>query len=56
VLADELDGEIASIPLVEYAKTHDNLVITPHIGGRTIDAQKKAHLRTVRKVVEFFDV
>jgi len=32
---DVLTGEpdTASDPLVEYARTHDNLLITPHIGG-----------------------
>jgi D-3-phosphoglycerate dehydrogenase len=25
-------------PILEYARTHDNLVLTPHIGGSTVDA------------------
>ncbi len=53
---DVLDGEftpgfekeIADNPLVCYAKTHDNVLITPHIGGSTMDAW---HL-TQRKVIE----
>jgi D-3-phosphoglycerate dehydrogenase len=44
---DVLDGEpdTARHPLVEYARTHDNLVITPHIGGMSPDA--------LRYVLEF---
>jgi phosphoglycerate dehydrogenase-like enzyme len=37
---DVLTGEpeIESHPLVEYARTHDNLLITPHCGGYSRDA------------------
>ena len=37
---DVLEGEpdIAGHPLVEYARRHQNLVITPHIGGFSPDA------------------
>lgn len=37
---DVLQGEpaIGSHPLVEYAQTHENLIITPHIGGFSPDA------------------
>jgi D-3-phosphoglycerate dehydrogenase len=39
---DVLDGEpdIQRHPLVEYARSHDNLLITPHIGGFSPDAVK----------------
>lgn len=53
VLAHELDGKIANEPLVRYARTHKNLIITPHIGGYTYDAQKKAYLHTVHKLMAF---
>lgn len=36
VLASEPDT--AADPLIEYARTHDNLLITPHIGGFSPDA------------------
>jgi phosphoglycerate dehydrogenase-like enzyme len=43
---DVFDGEFAAgfaerfsgHPLLQYAREHDNLIITPHIGGSTIDA------------------
>ena len=42
VLSDELvEGEIKS-PLIDYAKTHDNLIITPHMAGLTFDSEEKA--------------
>lgn len=53
VLANELDGKIRDEPLVRYARRHDNLIITPHIGGCTCDAQAKSFLHTARKLIEF---
>lgn len=37
---DVLDGEpdIANHPMVQYARSHDNLLITPHCGGFSPDA------------------
>ena len=54
VLANELDAPAAADPLVEYARQHDNLIVTPHVGGFTYDAQEKAFAQTARKVVSFF--
>ena len=51
VLANELDGRISSDPLVRYARTHANLIITPHVGGCTLDAQEKSFLHTARKLI-----
>jgi len=40
---DVIDGEwndnLSSHPLIQYANSHDNLVITPHIGGVTLESQ-----------------
>jgi D-3-phosphoglycerate dehydrogenase / 2-oxoglutarate reductase len=54
VLANELDGRTDPDPLVDYARQRDNLVITPHVGGVTYDAQEKAFAQMARKVVAFF--
>lgn len=42
---DVIDGEPnvgADHPLVAYARHHDSLLITPHLGGNTIDSLAKA--------------
>jgi D-3-phosphoglycerate dehydrogenase len=39
--------------LIEYARTHDNLIITPHIGGATQESVEKADLFIARKIGEF---
>jgi len=41
-------------PLIRYAKTHDHLIITPKIGGCTIDAWEKAERRIVDLIIEEF--
>jgi len=41
VLADEDARGMADHPLVAYARDHDNLIITPHIGGCTFESMTK---------------
>jgi D-3-phosphoglycerate dehydrogenase len=52
VLTQEPD--IANHPLVEYARAHDNLIITPHIGGYSPDALRYVLSFSCRRIVEFF--
>jgi D-3-phosphoglycerate dehydrogenase len=40
-------------PLIEYARTHDNLILTPHIGGATQESVEKADLFLANKLGEF---
>lgn len=49
---DVLDGEpdIADHPLARYAQTHDNLLITPHIGGFSPDAVRRVCQRAAEKI------
>lgn len=56
VLADEasIRPEV-SHPLIEYARTHDNLIITPHIGGASQEAIEKADLFLVEKTRRFLN-
>lgn len=55
---DVLDGEwrtdLAEHPLIEYARTHENLLITPHIGGVALEAQQMALQHITRKLFAFF--
>ena len=53
---DVLTGEpdISANPLVEYAKTHDNLLISPHCGGYSPDAVNIVCRRAAEKIVDYF--
>lgn len=53
---DVLNGEpdIADHPLVEYSRAHDNLIITPHIGGFSPDAVKHVLTFSCGRIVEYF--
>ncbi len=39
-------------PLIEYARTHDNLLVTPHIGGSTLDAWNLTERFTIERLKE----
>ena len=51
VLAGEGQGRALASPLVAYAATHDNLLITPHIGGATRDSMEKTEIFIAEKLV-----
>ena len=53
VLENEWAGGLASSPLVNYAAAHDNLLITPHCGGASLDAQKMTFAEMLRNVHGF---
>jgi lactate dehydrogenase-like 2-hydroxyacid dehydrogenase len=44
VMEDEHRMQGALHPLVDYACNHDNLLITPHIGGATFESVEKTDL------------
>jgi len=43
-------------PLGKYARDRDNLLITPHIGGSTIDAWRLTEERTIQMILERLDL
>lgn len=55
---DVLDGEyetgfsghLADSRVARYAREHDHLLLTPHIGGSTVDAWRETEERVIRKV------
>ena len=53
---DVLSGEpdVDRHPLLEYARAHDNLIITPHIGGFSLDALKYVLSFSCQRIVDFF--
>ncbi len=58
---DVFDGEyemnhdelLQKSSLLAYTKTHDNLILTPHIGGSTYDAWELTERRTIELVLEY---
>jgi D-3-phosphoglycerate dehydrogenase len=40
-------------PLLKYAKEHDNLLITPHIGGSTLDAWLLTEERVIIQTIDY---
>ena len=40
-------------PVVRYAKEHENLLISPHVGGACFEAQLSALENTLEKVRHF---
>ncbi len=58
---DVLDGEYepefdaAAHPLVNYAQSHNNLLLTPHIGGSTFDAWSETQRRVVDLAIAHFE-
>lgn len=53
VLVDERADGMGDSPLVAYAREHDNLVITPHIGGATRESMEKTEIFLARKAARF---
>ncbi|MCZ7574934.1 MAG: hypothetical protein M5U01_40805 [Ardenticatenaceae bacterium] len=52
---DVIGGEHQSLlrPLLEYARQHDNLLITPHIGGATVESMAQTEIYMARKLHQF---
>ncbi len=48
----DFNEKLKDSPLVRYAATHDNLIITPHYAGATIDARRMTQLRIIELILE----
>ena len=56
VLENEQDSTtLFNTPLMQYAQEHDNLLITPHIGGCTLESMQKTELFIVNKLKSFLE-
>ena len=55
---DVIDGEwrtdLVDHPLIQYANHHENLLISPHIGGVTYESQFLAYGKIVQRLIEVF--
>jgi len=55
VVANEHGRTAESQALIEYARGHDNLILTPHIGGYTSESLEKTELFLTHKLVQMFN-
>jgi len=55
VIHGEWDLDLTKHPLIRYANEHQNLVITPHIGGATVEAQAMTQAHTLNKLKQFLE-
>lgn len=54
VVAQERNSQNRCLsPLLDYAGTHDNLLITPHIGGATYESMAKTEVFMAHKLTKF---
>lgn len=53
VFHNEWDPDLASHPLFEYARTHDNLVITPHTAGASVESITGARIFMADKLAAY---
>jgi len=53
VVHDEWRDDMTTQPLVQYARTHANVVLTPHIGGATWASVVNARVFSARKLVHY---
>lgn len=59
-VTDEYSGdfsdEFANSRIARYAAAHDNLILTPHIGGSTLDAWSETERRVIAKACAVFGI
>jgi D-3-phosphoglycerate dehydrogenase len=55
VLAGEPPTSVPLHPLVRYAATHDNLILTPHIGGYTFESLERTEIHLAGILLQFLD-
>ena len=55
VICGEWEPNLYRHPLIRYARAHDNLVVSPHLGGGTFESQKMAYTFVVKKILDFFE-
>lgn len=55
VLSGEPPSNMPFHPLVRYAATHDNLILTPHIGGYTFESLAKTELHLTTLLMRVLD-
>lgn len=55
VLSNERSKSLTTSPLIEYARTHSNLILTPHIGGATYESMAATEIFMAKKLIEYLE-
>ena len=55
VISDEWREDMADSPLVQYAQAHENVVITPHIGGASDTSLRLAREFSAKKLAHYLE-
>ncbi len=55
VIVGEWDPDLKNHPLIRYANSHENLVISPHIGGVAYEAQRMAYTHAAEKLRQYLE-
>jgi D-3-phosphoglycerate dehydrogenase / 2-oxoglutarate reductase len=51
---ERADGShVREHPLVRYARSHENLIVVPHLGGATVEATERTQLAIARKLAAY---
>ena len=53
VVHDEWRGDMRESAVVQYAQTHDNVILTPHIGGATDTSIREARVFAAKKLAHY---
>jgi D-3-phosphoglycerate dehydrogenase len=53
VICGEWDENLTNHPLIRYARSHNNLIITPHIGGCTVESIVGARVFMAHKLASY---
>lgn len=54
VIEGEWRTDLKDHPLIEYSRSHQNLVISPHIAGATVESQSIIFEHMIQKLARFF--
>lgn len=53
VISNEYVKNKRNHPLIQYSREHDNLFVTPHIAGCTVDSEVKAITEIIRQIEKY---
>lgn len=56
VISGEFEEGKYHHPLIKYARSHDNLIVSPHIAGNTVDSTRKTAIAVIEQMDLHFGV